>query len=226
MPAALEILRHPRAAASYLQVLRSTPQQDVQLQGNCGPHFRVGLETARRLVRGVTQPVAALIVPEHDEIYLRGHRKQALRTNIHRALDAGSVAQPATEPDKLAVINELVARRHHDDNWGEPPQLVLVDELVVIAGWDAAERPLVAAAAWTCSRWALLSFFVRVTDAASASACRHLTQLEMVRELRRRGIHWFVAGPALSVPAELRYLHHLWGFDPMRLRLEHASRLS
>ena len=83
----------------------------------------LGVFPRNRLCRGV------LVLPDHHSDYLRGRRRQALRTNLRRAELAGIWCEPITDPHQaFDEITQIVRER----------QVPLTPaELPVLASWHA-----------------------------------------------------------------------------------------
>jgi hypothetical protein len=223
---AATVLRHPDATWAYAAAMRSYPSLDVRLTCAGREAFARGLRTRQELVGPLRQPVAVLRVPADEAGYLAGRRKQALRTNVTRAREAGCDCRPLVDGTDRAAVADIVERHATRQGWvwegraaaGTDPTYLL------LAARDACGRPLVVAGAWTCVPWAALDVFVRIVDDPIASFARHLTQWQLVQELRRRNITWLVSSPGLSEPVGLYYALHLWGYEPVRLRFRDGRR--
>ena len=93
-------VRRPRRVVALFAVLLGTRSEDVFLSGSlAGEALRayfnqrsLGVFPQNRLCRGV------LLLPHDHSEYLRGRRRQALRTNLRRAAAAGIVCEEVSDP--------------------------------------------------------------------------------------------------------------------------------
>ena len=93
-------VRRPRRVVALFAVLLGTRSDGVFLSGSlAGEALRayfnqrsLGVFPQHRLCRGV------LLLPRDHSAYLRGRRRQALRTNLRRAAAAGIVCEEVSDP--------------------------------------------------------------------------------------------------------------------------------
>jgi hypothetical protein len=162
-----------------------------------------------RIAQGV------LVLPETNGGYLRGHSRQALRTNIHRAREAGiACRQLGLIAERRAAASDL--RERLGDRLAWP------DERFCLPGdaWWAAYAPgrrSVALAQVTVDReWALLQSFV-----SNHRASRYLLHAEIVEALVAAGVRYLAvcASMAPLLEPSLQYWQRLLGFRVFNLSL-------
>ncbi len=155
-----------------------------------------------RLAQGV------LALPDAHPRYLRGRSRQALRTNLRRALDAGISCRSLEHlgDRRLATIQLRDRIRDH---------LRWPDELFCLPGdrWWSARNPqgeAVALAQITVdSEWALLRSFV-----SNDRAARYLLHAEVVRDLIAADVRYLAVEAPMAPLLEpsLQYWQRLLGF--------------
>jgi hypothetical protein len=160
-----------------------------------------------RLAQGV------LMLPQQQGQYLRGHSRQALRTNIHKAQAAGVECRPLEHLDqRRAATLQLRAR--------VPGMLKWPDELFCRPGdvWWSARAPrgeAVALAQVTVDRdWAMLQSF-----SSSDRASRYLLHAGLVEMLVATGVRYLAVSAPMAPLLEpsLQYWQRLLGFDVVNL---------
>jgi len=112
------VVRCPKRVAALIVLLLRTPSEPMFVSESAtGARLRsyfaeraVGVFPKNRLCRGV------LMLPEQPGEYLRGRRRQALRTNLRRAATAGITCEVIDEPPLAfdEALDLLNLRRHRD----------------------------------------------------------------------------------------------------------------
>jgi hypothetical protein len=211
----------PRRFASLIALLLCTPSELVSLSDS-GPglwlrHYFdarfLGIFPQNRLCRGV------LLLPSDHAAYRRGRRRQALRTNLRRAAEAGVHCEVVGEfADVWAAVTAILARRKR-----QPDDLVKLmsvwqpllsrPEITVLVARDQEHHPIgllavvidvsvcliqIAIASDHNGRWALHDYLVRI--------------------LIDRNVECLLAegeGPfgALGFEPELQHYQHLLGYE-------------
>jgi hypothetical protein len=183
----------------------------------------LGLLPQNRLCRGV------LILPDDHRTYLRGHRRQALRTNLRKAATAGISCEQELDPGTaFAALEEILAARKR------PPDDVLklrvswralfwLPEITLLVARDTSRRPLAVVAAIIDHDVCLIRVAV-----ASDHHARWALHDHLVRELSARGVRYLLAdggGPfgALGYDSELHHYQHLLGYELRHLVPRYAS---
>lgn len=165
-------------------------------------------------------PIALLPLPATEAEYLRGRAKQALRTNVKRAVEGGVHVPALGSADELFdCIVELAARRRQPVGEMVPRRSRegLVRHFAV--AMDGAGEPLALTETIIDGPWAGLAVLVSNGDHAQASFARYLLHLHTVRQLIERHVGQLVVGGSMLLMAPgVRYFQQRTGFVPVRLR--------
>jgi hypothetical protein len=171
----------------------------------------VGLFPHNRLCQGV------LVLPRHHSDYLRGRRRQAVRTNLRKAAAAGIRCEP-TQDRALALDHVLEILRHRDGSVTEADAKewcvdVAQPELTLLVARDACGRPLACAGVVVDDAVCLIRFAVARSHEARWALHDYLVQI-----LIARGISYLVAeggGPfgALGFESNVQHYQHLLGYE-------------
>ena len=165
-------------------------------------------------------PVAMLRLPAEPAEYFRGRPRQALRTNINRAVQAGlscAVVPPGPEVRRSV---EHVARLRSQD----PASVLRSDarpgvqqQFVVVH--DAAGDPVGISECVLDGEWAGLGALVIALGHADNQVMRYLLQGEMVKALIGEGVRALtVGGSMLLTSSGTRYFQRRTGYQPVWLR--------
>jgi hypothetical protein len=171
--------------------------------------------TGRRL--GVAR--AVLEIPSSTEEYLRGRRKQAMRTNVRRARDMGCTATVVSGPESWAMASDPDVRAMTST---DPSELVIVATQTS----DLHRPPRAIVVTSVEGQWAHIKRFVTIGPRGEALMSRHLVQLALVDELRARDVRFLHAGTALSPKPHVRYAQYLAGFDVVNVRVHPVGSTS
>lgn len=233
----MAVLRPGRATA-LIALLFSTRSERVALSTSVAgralnAYFSErssGLFPQNRLCRGV------LLLPDHHSDYLRGRRRQALRTNLRKAEAAGIRCEAITDPDRaLGEITEIIK--------GRRVQLT-EDELTILAGWaEMLSGPEMTFVVARDPRGRPLAVMAAVIDDAVcliwvAVACSHEARWalhdHLVRILITRGVRYLLAEGggafgALGLEANVHHYQRLLGYElrhlkPRTIRRDAATR--
>jgi hypothetical protein len=175
----------------------------------------LGVFPQNRLCRGV------LLLPVRHKDYLRGRRRQALRTNLRRAADAGIQCEWMAEPPRaLEAAREILDRRQapstEDDltalthDW---TALFARPDVTLAIARDAHGRPRALVAAVIDNSVCLIQAAV-----ASNHEARWALHDHLVRLLIDRGVTCLLSeggGPfgALGFDPEVHHYQHLLGYE-------------
>ena len=165
-------------------------------------------------------PVALLRLPATQADYLRGRPRQALRTNLKRAAEAGLGCAVLADGPELQRSVEQVARLRGQD----PGTLVRTEGRVrldrqFVVVHDAAGDPVALSEAVVDGDWAGLGALVIALGHADNQVMRYLLHAETVAGLIGRGVGSLtVAGSMLFTSAGTRYFQRRTGFQPVWLR--------
>jgi len=153
---------------------------------------------------------AVLATDLSDDLYLSGRRKQALRTNLRRCLDAGITCREVREVGELSALrNEILSHSDAADWFIDWDGLV---RAVLVARHADGELLAIANAA-VDGRWAWLAQLRTVSERAGAGIARYALHVHMYRSLRDAGVQWLWAGNALNLWPGLQYFQYLLGFE-------------
>jgi hypothetical protein len=163
-----------------------------------------------RIAQGV------LVLPRERGRYLRGRSRQALRTNIHRAREAGITCRRLERVSQRRAATLQLRERLGGDRVDWP------DELFSLPGdaWWAADDPRgrsVALAQVTVDQeWALLRSFV-----STHRPSRYLLHAEIVDSLIASGVRYLAVSASMAPLLEpsLQYWQRLLGFRVVNLSL-------
>jgi hypothetical protein len=219
-------VRRPHRIIALLGLLHGTTSESVALSDSrSGQILRdyfsrrsLGVLPVTRFCRGV------LVLPRDHAEYLRGRRRQALRTNLRRATEAGIRCELIR--DRSGTTEELVLlmseRRLAPDRFGAGALRAMVErpELTLIVARAATGRPLAVAAALIDDAVCLLEFAI-----ANDHGARWILHDYLVRTLIERRVSYLVAhggGPfgALGFSPAVQHYQHLLGYELRHLVAE------
>jgi hypothetical protein len=218
--ARLRTLADPAGPRALAAVARTLPVVEAPFSGSpAGHELRAWFGPGRALPLD-RAPVALLPLPGTEAEYLRGRAKQALRTNVTRALEAGvRVSAPGSAAELFDCIVELAARRRQPVGGMVPRRSRngLVRHFEV--AWDDAGEPVALTETITDGAWAGLAVQVSNGDHPQASPARYLLHLHTVRQLLAEDVRQLVVGGSMLLTAPgVRYFQQRTGFVPVRLR--------
>lgn len=176
----------------------------------------LGVFPQNQLCRGV------LRLPECHSDYLRGRRRQALRTNLRKAELAGIRCEALSSPSRaLDAIKEIANGRRVRSTSAETAILATMltsPEVTLFAARDQLGRPLAIIAAVIDDAVCL----IRVAVACSHQA-RWALHDHLVRMLIARRVRYLLAddgGPfgALGVDTSVHHFQRLLGYELLHLR--------
>lgn len=179
-----------------------------------GRAIRAYLEERRYGIPKHRVAQGVLVVPRSSQEYLRGHHKQAVRTNLNRAREARlSCAQLARFPEREAFVN-LIDPGFTDSC--ERKLLIGRPESEWWAVFDAEGQPIGLAAVSVDSEVALIWSL-----GCRGRSGRWLLHTEIVSEMAKRGVTCLlVAGPmAPKLAPGLQYFQRLLGYQVAHLKL-------
>ena len=214
----------PGQTSALIALLLSTRFERVVLSESLTGHAlreyfgrrSLGVFPQNRLCRGV------LVLPERHSDYLRGRRRQALRTNLRKAEQAGIRCEAIGSPTRaLDAIAEITNGRRIRSNAGQTAILAAMltsPEVTLFAARDTLGRPLAIIAAVIDDAVCL----IRVAVACSHQA-RWALHDHLVRMLIARRVRYLLAddgGPfgALGVDTNVHHFQRLLGYELLHLR--------
>lgn len=215
---AAAVQRPWRVGALIILLLRTSPEYMSLSDSPSGRAIRAyfdsrsrGLLPQNRLCRGVL-----ILPPEHSE-YLRGRRRQAMRTNLRKAAAAGIRCEVTS--DRLRALDDMETVLSHRriqllevpaDEWrpwlAEP-------QLTHLVARDRTGEPVAAAAVTIDDYVCLIRFAV-----ASDHCARWALHDYLVRMLIARGVRYVMVeggGPfgALGLARGVQHYQHLLGYE-------------
>ncbi|MBV9660561.1 MAG: hypothetical protein JO337_05325 [Acidimicrobiales bacterium] len=200
------------------------------LLGPRGKHSRHSPTPSRRsrlasgilLVPDRRAAVALAELPDDIDLYLRGGKRQAVRTNLARAKERGIVSSEVTGRHRQwASLEEVLASR--DDDW-------LVDNrdwcerglsdgwlrVFVATGPDRA--PLNVALLVADKHWAVLRLCVGIDSDLSGYA-RYSIHFSIIEELIGAGAGFLLVNSVFEISPGLRYFQRRLGFELVNVAL-------
>lgn len=219
--ARLRAMRSREGLLALGSLPRQLPVVPAPFSGDaCGQELRSWFRPDRRLPLD-RAPVAVLALPSSNAEYLSGRPRQALRTNIKRATDAG--VRCARVDDRQEVdraVAHLAARRGQsaDRMVSAQPRPGLRREFHI--AYDSTGDPLALGEAIVDRTMAGVAVMVSATDHPDGPNTRYLLHADIVGGLIDRGVHTLtVGGSMLLTSAGTRYFQRRTGFIPARLRV-------
>jgi hypothetical protein len=228
-------LRRPRQAIAFIKLLLATRSENVVLSTSLtgqalSAYFGkrwLGVFPQNRLCRGV------LILPERHADYLRGRHRQALRTNLRRAEDAGIRCDAITDTNRaFHAIREIVRRRRIPltdeelcglESWRT---MLAGPEMTLVIARDRFGYPLAMTGAVIDD-----AVCVVLVAVASNHEGRWALHDYLVRALIARGVSYLLVeggGPfgALGFDANVQRYQRLLGYELRHLRPCTSRRLA
>jgi hypothetical protein len=223
---AVALVRPRRVVALIVLLFRTRSEQVVLSTSSTGQALSAyfnqrsfGVFPQNRLCRGL------LVLPERHSDYLRGRRRQALRTNLRRAEGAGIRCDTVSDPRRaFAEITEIVKHRRMPLTAAELPILASWEamlerpEMTLVVARDRSGRPLALAGAVIDDSVCLIRLAV-----ASSHDARWALHDHLVRILIARGVKYLLGdggGPfgALGLDANMHHYQHLLGYELRHLK--------
>jgi hypothetical protein len=207
---------HPHLIPGYLRLLRRLPVATLTvspLPAGKILHDRWNSQSWRKAASH-----ACLSLPSTPESYLRGRRKQAVRTNLHRAaaidlccrrvaVDWATTRVSLAEGPFAGLVNQL-------DSLDSVEGLVQCWEVR-----DPAGIPLGRAVSLVDGRTALLLWLAGPADLTVAHQTRYLLHTAMVNDLIGKGVQQLVVESILGAPLGHKYFAARLGYRACRIRV-------
>jgi hypothetical protein len=216
-------IRRPRRLAALAALLIRTPRAYVVLSGSSAgqaleDYFNqrsLGVLPVTRFCRGV------LLLPRDHADYLRGRRRQALRTNLRRAAAAGIWCEIVSDPGRAFDDISDVWRRQ----WGSLPEAefelrlnelresVARSEVTIAVARDARGRPLAMTAALIDETVCLIKHAVATSHDARWALHDHIVRLLIARRVRYLLADGGGTFGVLGFTRNLQHYQHLLGYE-------------
>jgi hypothetical protein len=227
-------VRRPRRLAALIALLVRTPRECVALSRSYAGqaldrYFNqrwLGVLPQNRLCRAV------LRLPEDHAEYRRGRRRQALRTNVRRALAAGIHCEVVSDPRDAVDAVCHVARRRWDSLTEAELHAVINDvraavarpELTIAVARDEHGRPLAVAAVVIDDAVALINGAVATCHDARWALHDHLVRILIDRRVRYLLAEGGGLLGALGLTTNLQHYQRLLGYELRHVRPARAPR--
>ncbi|HEY4828724.1 MAG TPA: hypothetical protein VIH85_18265 [Solirubrobacteraceae bacterium] len=221
MALAAASLRRPGRAFAFILLLVSTRSESVHVSGSAtGQALRAylsrrafGVFPKNSLCRGV------LILPQDRSEYLRGRRRQALRTNLRRAENAGITCQlmdgQSVDLDEILEIKTWRRRGSAltDTDVTTLRSLLGRPEMTFVAARDLSGRLLAVAAVVIDEMVCLIEWAVATNHEARWALHTHLVDVLIAREVRCLLAEGGGAFGALGFARTVQHYQHLLGYE-------------
>jgi hypothetical protein len=216
-------IRRPRRLAALAALLLRTPRAYVVLSGSSAgqaleEYFNqrsLRVMPVTRFCRGV------LLLPRDHADYLRGRRRQALRTNLRRAAAAGIRCEIVSDPERsFDEISEVWHRQ-----WRSLPEAELAirlnrlresvarSEVTIAVARDADGQPLAMAAALIDDTVCLIKHAVATSHEARWALHDYIVRLLIAREVRYLLADGGGTFGVLGFASNLQHYQHLLGYE-------------
>jgi hypothetical protein len=214
-------VRCPRRVVALIVLLARTGSEQVVMSGSTsGEALRayfneraLGIVPKNRLCRGV------LLLPSDRSEYLRGRRRQAVRTNLRRAANAGITCEVLDDrslafDDAVRVCNGRRSRDPLTDaELSHLRSLLARPEVTLLAARSARGTPLAVAAAVIDEMACVVEWAVADSHEARWALHGHLVDVLIARGVR----YVMVAGGsvfgALGFAPNAQHYQHLLGYE-------------
>lgn len=216
-------IRRPRRLAALAALLLKTPRAYIVLSGSSvgralEEYFNqrsLGVMPVTRFCRGV------LLLPRDHADYLRGRRRQALRTNLHRAAAAGIRCEIVSDPVRAFDETSEVWRRQ----WSALPEAefelrlnelresVARSEVTIAVARDEHGRPLAMAAALIDETVCLIKHAVATSHDARWALHDYIVRLLIARRVRYLLADGGGTFGVLGFTRNLQHYQHLLGYE-------------
>jgi hypothetical protein len=200
-------------------VLRDLPRVTATLSGSpAGDQLSSWFRPDRALPLN-RAPIALLDLPASTAEYLAGRKRQALRTNLRRAADAGLTCARVTDEQELLRVAEHLSTRRHTT----PATLLGGDphpspSCWFTAAYDREGEPVALSRVLVDRTWAGLVYMVSATGHDEALLVRYAMHAAVVGALVEAGVgHFVVGGSMLLTDPGVRYFQQRTGFRPVWL---------
>jgi hypothetical protein len=218
---AAAVWRPRRLCALIMLLVRTSSETVVLSQSSTGRALRryfdqrfLGLFPQNRLCRAV------LVLPARHDDYLRGRRRQALRTNLRRAAAAGIRCEWIAEPSRaLDAAREILARRPSSTEadlapvmraWA--PLFASLDVALGIARDDQG-RPLAVMASVIDQSVCVIRVAVARSHEARWALHDHLVRCLIVRQVKYLLCEGGGPFGALGFEPEVQHYQRLLGYE-------------
>lgn len=211
----------------FVPAVRKIRRETVRIDASASGRLLAALLTHRVVVTAVPRVLlSVLVLPDSLDGYLRGKRRQAVRTNLNNAKRAGiAVAELPHSSDRLAAYFESVDSG--SDTAARPVDatrsLLENPGALAMSATDAEGRLLCMGAAIIDGTDAYLAKLISIRDRAGASEARYAVHTALTAELIDRGARRLWADGPLTVPPGVQKFQRLLGYESARPRISRVS---
>lgn len=207
----------PRATLRAARIVSTLPRVDVRLSDSpAGAVIRQQLDK-----RAMGLPVgrlarAALLLPDDPADYYRGKARQALRTNLNRAGEAGIVCRrldPGEELDRRSVALDRAR------GWDPRTTTPAVPEREFVLAEDPEGRTLGISVAIADVECAYLAYLIASEPSGAAGLARYALSAELVERLIERRVRILLVEGTLWASPGVQYFQRRLGFLPYNVRV-------
>jgi hypothetical protein len=222
MTAFMSLKENAPRLSSMARAVRTLPRLTLILSGSPeGKEIAELLSRSRALIPARVA-VSVLTLPHNPEDYMRGRKRQAVRTNVTQGRAIGITCRKEICPEQLRHrIHEVLDQR---DNPNYEPLLERVDtrsgEFWLAIG--ANDKAVALAVVTVDVQVARLAWMLSAQQEKN-SAARYLLSTEIFTDLARRQVRYVIADCALFLPPGIIYFQRLLGFQPMNLDVRRAG---
>lgn len=196
-------------------VVRNLPRTTLELTTTgAGVDLRSHL-AERRCGIPTGRVVSVLALPQNGAAYLKGKKKQALRTNSTKATADGVGCHHISNVELRAYATQLLAQR---SSIADLEMLLAEPDGAGFENWVALDSngDVVAIARLQVDQTvAWLKYFVAVTDTPQSLA-RYKLSAEVFIDLADRGVQHVIVGSAVFLTPGLSYFQRRLGFEATR----------
>jgi hypothetical protein len=211
---------HPHLIPNYVQLLRRLPLVLLQLTATPVGNLLFDRWHTQSWRRAASH--AVLTMPATPQAYMRGRRRQAVRTNLHHAAALNLVCR-RVDPD-WEWIKEGVASEPFNDLVSQVDDGVHDQGFVQSwAVFDASNDELGRAVVVVDELTAVLLLLAGPPDLAVAHQTRYLLHTTLVRDLIEQGVRHLVVESILGAPAGHKYFAARLGYRACRMKVEQVS---
>jgi hypothetical protein len=218
--AALALLRHPTLCRAAISIT-ALPTVTVKLSRQNAAIWSAPNSSVTRRLAGGWRAQAVLDLQLDDDLYFAGRRKQALRTNLNRARQAGvAVTRQASYTDWLAAAREI----HKHRSGGQetlreigPPEDD--EKMVYLVATNPTGTPVAFAGAVVLDQLGVLFALLSLPGESHASVSRYLIHTDLRTWLKKDGVQFLTTGSALHLSPGLQYFQYLLGYEVQNLRV-------
>ena len=211
--------RSPAAAAALVGLWDDLERIDALVPSDEADVLRDILRSTSDVAVLGVEPIAVLLIDDDDGRYLRGRRKQALRTNLRAANTRGCTAFTVPPGIGRTEWNSCARLQMPPNPWAgvEDWPIGATDNHIAVAAVDADGALVGLTVARRFGSWAVLEMAFRFGADPDGSLSRYLVHAALLDALRSVGVRHLAGGGAMRLADGLQYLQYLLGYEPMHV---------